>query len=116
MYTLPVLIIRSGVHIRWLYSLGGILILSAFLYFGFISWQAEFQLKAMFSRLPSFVLITLLVTVGLQLFMFGFLVELIKNIKARVDRLDRLRAPAFLATTVSAPAENSSEESTPPGA
>jgi glycosyltransferase involved in cell wall biosynthesis len=92
MYTLPILIIRSGVHIRWLYSFGGLLIISAFVYFGVISWESGFRLKAMFSRLPSFVLIALLITVGLQLFMFGFLVELIKNIKARVDRLDRLRS------------------------
>jgi glycosyltransferase involved in cell wall biosynthesis len=116
MYTLPVLIIRSGVHIRWLYSLGGLLIISAFLYFGVISWEAGFRLKAMFSRLPSFVLIALLVTVGLQLFMFGFLVELLKNMKARVDRLDRSRLAEPLAAVVTVPAsEGSQGEPPPPG-
>jgi glycosyltransferase involved in cell wall biosynthesis len=90
MYTLPILVIRSGVHIRWLYTLGVFLIASAFVYFGLVSWQSGFHFKTMFSRLPSFVLIALLIIVGLQLFMFGFLVELIKNIKARVDRFDVL--------------------------
>jgi glycosyltransferase involved in cell wall biosynthesis len=116
MYTLPVLIIRSGVHIRWLYSCGGLLILSAFLYFGIISWQAGFRLKAMFSRLPSFVLIALLVTVGLQLFMFGFLVELLKNMKARLDRLDKFRSAEPLAAVVAVPAaEGAQGEPPPPG-
>jgi len=92
MYTLPILIIRSGLHIRWLYSLGFFLVLCAFLYFGFISWQEGFRFKAMFSRLPSFLLIALLIMAGLQLFTFGFLAELTKNVKARVDRLDVGRA------------------------
>jgi glycosyltransferase involved in cell wall biosynthesis len=114
MYTLPVLIIRSGVHIRWLYSLGGLLIISAFLYFGLISWEAGFRLKAMFSRLPSFVLIALLVTVGLQLFMFGFLVELLKNMKARLDRLDRSRHAEPAAAAVVMPAAEAAQGEPPP--
>ena len=88
MYTLPILIIRSGVHIKWLYSLGTMLVLFAFLYFGFLSWEEGFQFKRMFARLPAFVLIALLVIVGLQLFTFGFLAEQTKNIKAQVDRLE----------------------------
>jgi hypothetical protein len=93
-----------------------LLIISAFLYFGVISWEAGFRLKAMFSRLPSFVLIALLVTVGLQLFMFGFLVELLKNMKARVDRLDRSRPAEPLAAVVTVPAsEGSQGEPPPPG-
>jgi len=88
MYTLPILIIRSGVHIKWLYTVGFLLIISAFLYFGVISWQEGFRFKAMFSRLPALILVALLIIVGLQLFTFGFLAELIKNVKSRVDRLD----------------------------
>ena len=88
MYTLPVLLIRSGVHVKWLYSVGSALVALAFSYFLVVCWQESFQFKAMFSRLPSFVMIALLVIVGLQLFTVGFLAELIKNVKSRVDRLD----------------------------
>jgi len=88
-YTLPILIIRSKGHIKWLYSSGIILVLAAIGYFLFISYQASFQFKTMFERLPSFLLIALLVLTGLQLFFFGFIIELIKEIKYRIDHLDR---------------------------
>lgn len=93
MYTLPILLVRSGVHIRWLYTLGLWLISAAVLYFFFITLQAGFEVKQMFTRLPSFVLIALLVMVGVQLFSFGFTVQLTKDIKSRVDRLDHTARP-----------------------
>ena len=87
-YTLPILIVRSKQHIKWLYSIGIILSLVAIVYFMFISWQAAFDFKSMFSRLPSFILIALLLLVGIQLFFFGFILQIIKDIKYRIDRLD----------------------------
>lgn len=91
MYTLPVLLVRSGLHVRWLYTAGLLLMLGAVVYFGVIAWQEGFHFKRMFLRLPAFVLIALMTMVGLQLFSLGFLAELAKNIKARVDRLDPIR-------------------------
>lgn len=91
-HTLPILIIRSKQHIKWLYTIGIIFVLMALAYFLFISYQASFQFKAMFSRIPSFLLIALLVLTGIQLFFFGFLIELIKEIKYRIDRLDRSKS------------------------
>jgi glycosyltransferase involved in cell wall biosynthesis len=88
-YTLPILVIRSRQHIKWLYSVGILLMTAAFAYFLLISYQASFQFKEMFQRLPSFLLIALLVLAGMQLFFFGFLIEMIKNIKYRLDRLDK---------------------------
>jgi glycosyltransferase involved in cell wall biosynthesis len=90
-YTLPILIIRSRQHIKWLYSTGIVFMMAAFAHFLFISWQASFQFKEMFQRLPSFLLIALLVLAGIQLFFFGFTIEMIKNIKYRLDRLDEIR-------------------------
>ena len=92
MYTLPILILRSGIHIKWLYSLGILLVATAVLYFLVISAQAGFQFKTMFTRLPSFIFIALLIIVGLQLFTFGFLAELTKNIKSRVDQIGQPQA------------------------
>ena len=88
-YTLPILIIRSKQHIKWLYSAGIFLNVIAFLYFLSIAYQASFQFKEMFSRLPSFLLIALLILTGLQLFFFGFVIDLIKEIKYKVDRLGK---------------------------
>jgi hypothetical protein len=88
-YTLPILMIRSKQHIKWLYSLGIILVSTAIAYFLFISYGASFHFKAMFQRLPAFLLIALMILTGLQLFFFGLIIEMIKDIKYRIDRLDR---------------------------
>tara|TARA_Y100000590_G_scaffold441385_1_gene567959 strand:- start:258 stop:1205 length:948 start_codon:yes stop_codon:yes gene_type:complete len=90
-YTLPILIIRSKQYIKWTYSIGIIFILAAVFYFAFISWQSSFEFKTMFSRLPSFVLIGVLIIAGIQLFFFGFIIQIIKNIKYSLDRMDQLK-------------------------
>ena len=91
-YTLPILIIRSKKYIKWTYSIGIIFILLAIFYFIFISWEASFEYKTMFSRLPSFVLIGVLIIAGIQLFFFGFIIQMIKNIKYRLDRMDQFKS------------------------
>jgi glycosyltransferase involved in cell wall biosynthesis len=88
-YTLPILILRSKQHIKWLYSLGIIFVTLAMAFFLFISYQASFDFKALFSRLPALLLIALLILTGIQLFFFGFIMDLIKDIKYRINRLDR---------------------------
>ncbi|RMH57749.1 MAG: glycosyltransferase family 2 protein [Candidatus Hydrogenedentota bacterium] len=85
-YTLPILILRSKAHLKWLYSLGIIFVLSAFGYFGFVFWQEGFQIAALFKRLPALLLVTLLVTMGTQLFFFGFVLQLLKDVKYMVDK------------------------------
>jgi len=84
LYTLPVLLLRSGQHIRWLYSLGAISFVAGFLFFGVILVQEGFQ-YAFTNRIPGLTLVALLVTTGLQLFFFGFILQLLKQIKRRVD-------------------------------
>jgi len=88
-YTLPILILRSKQHIKWLYSLGIIFVALAIAFFLFIAYQASFNFKAMFSRLPAFLLIALLILTGIQLFFFGFILDFIKDIKYRINRLDK---------------------------
>jgi glycosyltransferase involved in cell wall biosynthesis len=84
LYTLPVLLLRSGQHIRWLYSLGAVSFLSGFLVFGVILAQEGFS-YSLADRIPGLTLVALLVTTGLQLFFFGFILQLLKQIKRRVD-------------------------------
>lgn len=84
LYTLPVLLLRSGKHIRWLYSLGALSFFCGFLFFGVILVQEGFS-YSLADRLPGLTLVALLVTTGLQLFFFGFVLQLLKQIKRRVD-------------------------------
>lgn len=84
LYTLPVLLLRSGQHIRWLYSLGAISFVAGFIFFGVILAQEGFR-YAFTDRIPGLTLVALLVTTGLQLFFFGFILQLLKQIKRRVD-------------------------------
>lgn len=84
-YTLPILLLRSGQHIRLLYSAGLVLMLAALILFGVVAFEEGLTL-AMFHRLPAFVFIALLITTGLQMFFFGFVLQLLKQIKRNIDR------------------------------
>jgi len=88
LYTLPVLILRSGQHLRLLYSAGLLSIAAGVLYFAVI--LAQEGLLNIGSRVPGLLLIALLVMSGLQLFFFGFVLQLLKQIKRNVDRNESL--------------------------
>jgi hypothetical protein len=84
-YTLPILILRSGQHIRWLYSAGIVAVFLGFAMFFGILVQEGFTYK-LGHRLPAILLVALSITTGLQLFFFGFVLQLLKQIKRNVDR------------------------------
>jgi glycosyltransferase involved in cell wall biosynthesis len=84
-YTLPIILLRSGHHIRTLYNTGIFLVAAGFIYFGVVVVEEGFTL-AMGHRTPAFILIALLVSTGLQLFFFGFMLQLLNQIKRTVDR------------------------------
>lgn len=83
-YTLPILILRSGQHIRLLYPLGIFFILLSFLDFLIVGIQTGFSLEQLFYR-QSFHLIFLLFLIGINLFFFGFVIELLGNIKRKMN-------------------------------
>jgi glycosyltransferase involved in cell wall biosynthesis len=85
-YTLPVILLRSGYHIRLLYSVGIWLVLLALVYFILVWWQEGFSFN-MQNRTPAFVLVALLVISGIQLFFFGFILQLINQIKRSIDSI-----------------------------
>lgn len=86
-YTLPVLILRSGQHIKALYPLGIFFVFLSCLDFILVGLQTGFNIQAMFDR-HSFHLILLFLSIGFNLFFFGFTLELINRMKQRLDRLD----------------------------
>lgn len=85
-YTLPILILRSGQHIRYLYTAGIGLVMSGFLLFLAVLIEEGFRIKGIGHRAPAFMLIGLLVSTGVQFFFFGFVLQLLKQIKKNVDR------------------------------
>ena len=84
LYTLPVLILRSGQHLRLLYSAGLLSIAAGVLYFAIL--LAQEGLFNIGSRISGLLLVALLVMSGMQLFFFGFVLQLLKQIKRNVDR------------------------------
>jgi glycosyltransferase involved in cell wall biosynthesis len=84
-YTLPIILLRSGHHVRTLYNTGILLVVAALLYFIYVVVSEGFTL-AMGHRTPAFILIALLVSTGLQLFFFGFMLQLLNQIKRTLDR------------------------------
>jgi len=87
LYTLPILILRSGQHLRLLYSAGLLSMMGGVLYFAIILAQEGLNFG---SRVPGLLLVALLVMSGLQLFFFGFVLQLLKQIKRNVDRNESL--------------------------
>lgn len=88
-YTLPILMLRSGQHIRLLYSGGIVLILLAMAYFLVVLAQAGFNIKGLGDRVPAFVWITLMISIGFQCFFFGLMLQLVKQMKYKIDRIGR---------------------------
>jgi glycosyltransferase involved in cell wall biosynthesis len=84
-YTLPILVLRSGQHIRFLYSLGLFSIMASVAYFSLILWQESFSFS-IGHRTPALILVALLFTAGLQVFFFGFVLQLLKQIIKSIDR------------------------------
>jgi glycosyltransferase involved in cell wall biosynthesis len=91
-YTLPILMLRSGQHIRLLYSGGILMTLLALLYFFVIVAEAHFNLKGLGDRVPAFVWITLMISIGFQCFFAGLTLQLMKEMKYKVDRIGRRSA------------------------
>jgi glycosyltransferase involved in cell wall biosynthesis len=84
-HTLPVLLLRSGVHIHYLYSLGLIFLVLSCVDFAIVAMQTGLSLKTMFDR-QSFHLIVLLFSLGLQCFFTGFVLELIGGLKRSIGQ------------------------------
>ncbi|MBL4888935.1 MAG: glycosyltransferase family 2 protein [Candidatus Lindowbacteria bacterium] len=85
-YTLPILILRSKQHLKWLYTSGILLVATSMLYFSFIFYQESFSIVGLIDRIPALLAVVLLSTTGIQLFFFGFILQLLKNIKYQVDK------------------------------
>jgi len=84
-HTLPILFLRSGQQIRILYTFGLLLEVIALVVFGIVVVQEGFSLT-MLHRTPALILVALLVITGLQLFFFGFVLQLLKQIKKSTDK------------------------------
>ena len=83
-YTLPILLLRSGQHIRSLYTIGLLSVAAAFaIFLAVVIEEGSLRLA---HRTPALLLVVLLFTGGLQLFFFGFVLQLLKQLKKSIDR------------------------------
>ena len=90
-HTLPVLLVKTGKHITWLTTAGALFALAAVAGFIAILIEESFSIPGLFDRLPALLLIALLVMVGTQMFFTGLVLEMLRNIARRVDRIDSAR-------------------------
>lgn len=81
-YTLPVLILRSGNHIKTLFPIGSFLLLLSLLDFLIVGFQTRFSLEELFER-QSFHMIIMLFSMGLNVILFAFTLELLSHIKRK---------------------------------
>lgn len=84
-YTLPILVLRAGEHVRALYWFGFFLVFLAVAIFGAIFVEEGFTLK-LAHRTPAFIFIALLTLLGSLTFFFGFVLQLLQQIKRSTDR------------------------------
>ena len=81
-YTLPVLILRSGKHISYLFYTGTLLISLAIIHITIVLIQTHFSLSLILDR-QSLVLFFILLSSGIHLFLFGVILELLAQIKRK---------------------------------
>jgi glycosyltransferase involved in cell wall biosynthesis len=109
-YTLPVLLLRSGQHIRWLFTIGLVTIGAAFVVFAAVFIEEGLTLR-LAHRMPALLLVAVLIIAGLQLFFFGFILQLLKQIKTNVDRQTKIRLPVEPAAAVPHPSHDERKRS-----
>jgi glycosyltransferase involved in cell wall biosynthesis len=90
-HTLPVLLVKTGKHITWLTTGGAFFAVAAVVGFVAILIEEGFSIPDLFDRLPALLLIALLVMVGTQMFFTGLVLEMLRNMARRVDRVDPSR-------------------------
>lgn len=83
-YTLPVLVMRGGQHIKFLFPLGIILIIAAFIHLLTVALLTKFNLQEIFDR-QSLNLFFLLLSTGANLFFFGFALEMLAHVKRKAN-------------------------------
>ena len=86
-HTLPVLLVKSGKHLTWLATMGSLFVIGGGAFFFVVLVQEGFSVPELFDRLPALLLIALLVSVGTQMFFFGLVLELLRQISRQVDHI-----------------------------
>ena len=51
-----------------------------------VLWDAGFDIKKTGERVPAFVFITMLISLGFSFFFFGLVLQMLKQMKYRLDR------------------------------
>ncbi len=89
MYTLPILLIHLGSHVRWLYRLSFGLCSASVLYFLVVLWESGFSKAKLYDRIPALICISMLFIIGIQMFTLGFMTEMMRLLKLRIDQVNK---------------------------
>lgn len=79
-YTLPVLLLRTGQHVKYLFVTGSLVILTAFFEIIWVFWDVGFSTQKMLDR-QSLLLFFLLLSLGANLFFFGVVLEFLVHLR-----------------------------------
>lgn len=85
-WTFPTLVLRAGVHMMLFTTLGILVSLAGFALGLYLLVSENFDFVRLYARIPSLLLVVLLVFSGLLMFFFGFIINLIISIKNKVDK------------------------------
>ena len=86
-HTLPVLLVKSGKHVITLARMGSLCVTSGIVFFFIVLIQEQFRFFELFARIPALLLIALRISVGTQMFFFGLVLELLRQIGHKVDHI-----------------------------
>ena len=86
-HTLPVLLVKSGKHVTTIAIMGSLFVISGVVFFFIVLIQEQFSIPELFARIPALLLIALLVSVGTQMFFFGLMLELLRQIDQKVGHI-----------------------------
>jgi len=91
LWTLPVLLVRTGLHMIFFTAFGIILTLIGFLLGVYLIFIESFKTSIGIDKYPFLMLVVLLISSGIQIFFFGFLLNLIIQLKNKLDYLIRAK-------------------------
>ena len=67
--------------------MGSLFVTSGIVFFFIVLIQEQFRFFELFARIPALLLIALLISVGTQMFFFGLVLELLRQIGHKVDHI-----------------------------
>jgi len=86
-WTMPILIMRAGIHMAFFPVFGMLLVLLGMLLGIYLLLWAGFDFARLYDRIPALLLVVLMVLSGLQMFFLGYLLNATTQTNLKIDSL-----------------------------